>query len=211
MLIKEWKILEYVKIIIDLLTPLFIGLIIAWLFKPLVNYLEDKKVRRGISILAIYIVLISFLYLLVAAIIPVLYEQVSELAKSLPSIFETVKNSINGIIDQAKQYKTNPFTTLSVNKKSETVSITNDNKFYQSDEVSVVGSTSSPLINSFESYSVTINNAPEGTVIVKQDGTAYTADELKNMTPTSKFYVRVPVDKVTDKSKKIELSINGIR
>lgn len=100
MLIKEWKILEYVKIIIDLLTPLFIGLIIAWLFKPLVNYLEDKKVRRGISILAIYIVLISFLYLLVAAIIPVLYEQVSELAKSLPSIFETVKTSINGIVDQ---------------------------------------------------------------------------------------------------------------
>lgn len=100
MLIKEWKILEYIKVIIDLLTPLFIGLIIAWLFKPLVNYLEERKVRRGISILAIYIVIISFLYLLVAAIIPVLYEQVSELAKSLPSIFETVKTSINGMIDK---------------------------------------------------------------------------------------------------------------
>ena len=116
---------------------------------------------------------------------------------------------INSLIEQAKQYRQNPFTTLSVNKKSETVSITNDNKFYQSDEVSVVGSTSSPLINSFESYSVTINNAPEGTVIVKQDGTAYTADELKNMTPTSKFYVRVPVDKVTEDLKKVEISILG--
>lgn len=116
---------------------------------------------------------------------------------------------INDLINQAKQYRQNPFTTLSVNKKSETVSITNDNKFYQSDEVSVVGSTSSPLINSFESYSVTINNAPEGTVIVKQDGTAYTADELKNMTPTSKFYVRVPVDKVTEELKKVEISVLG--
>ena len=116
---------------------------------------------------------------------------------------------INDLINQAKQYRQNPFTTLSVNKKSESVAITNDNKFYQSDEVSVVGSTSSPLINSFESYSVTINNAPEGTVIVKQDGTTYTADELKNMAPTSKFYVRVPVDKVTEDLKKVEISVLG--
>ena len=119
------------------------------------------------------------------------------------------KLGINSLIEQAKQYRQNPFTTLSVNKKSESVAITNDNKFYQSDEVSVVGSTSSPLINSFESYSVTINNAPEGTVIVKQDGTTYTADELKNMAPTSKFYVRVPVDKVTEDLKKVEISVLG--
>lgn len=99
MLIKEWKIMENLKIIIDLLTPLFIGLVISWLFKPLVNYLEEKKVRRGISILAIYIVVISFLYLLVAAIIPVLYEQVSELAKALPGIFNSLKTSIDGFID----------------------------------------------------------------------------------------------------------------
>lgn len=99
MLIKEWKIMENLKIIIDLLTPLFIGLVISWLFKPLVNYLEAKKVRRGISILAIYIVVISFLYLLVAAIIPVLYEQVSELAKALPGIFNSLKTSIDGFID----------------------------------------------------------------------------------------------------------------
>ena len=32
MLIKEWKIMENLKIIIDLLTPLFIGLVISWLF-----------------------------------------------------------------------------------------------------------------------------------------------------------------------------------
>lgn len=100
MLIKEWKIFENFKIILGLLTPLFIGLVIAWLFKPLVNYLEEKKVRRGISILALYIVIISFLYLLVAAIIPVLYEQVSELAKSLPGIFSSVQKTVDGFFNK---------------------------------------------------------------------------------------------------------------
>ncbi len=116
---------------------------------------------------------------------------------------------IDTLIQQAKAYNQNPYTTLSVNKASNTISITNDNKFYQSDVVSVVGATSSPLINSFESYAITVNNAPEGTVIIKEDGTAYTADELKNMQPTSKFYVRVPVDKVTEDKKNVEISVLG--
>lgn len=123
------------------------------------------------------------------------------------TLFE--KYGINTLINTAKSYRQNPFTSLNVNKKSESVAVTNDNKFYQSDEVSVVGSTSSPLINSFESYTITINNAPEGTVIVKEDGTPYTDNELKNMSPTSKFYVRVPVDKVTEELKKVEISVLG--
>ncbi|MBQ4634046.1 MAG: AI-2E family transporter [Bacilli bacterium] len=100
MLVKEWKIFENLKIVIGLLTPLFIGLIISWLFKPLVNYLEAKKVRRGISIIAIYVMLISFVYLLVAAIIPVLYEQVSELAKSIPSIIDSVTETVDSWVDK---------------------------------------------------------------------------------------------------------------
>ena len=84
---KEWKILDTVKTIISLLSPLFIGLIFAWLLRPLVNYLEGKKVRRWITIVSIYVVILSLLYLLLSTIIPLLYEQVLELAKLLPSIF----------------------------------------------------------------------------------------------------------------------------
>lgn len=117
------------------------------------------------------------------------------------------KFGINKLIEQAKQYRTTPFVHLTVNKASDTISITNDNKYYQSDLVSVVGSTSSPLINKFESYSVTLKNAPTGTILVDESGNVY--DDITNMSPTAKFYVRVPVDKVTDENKNIEINIRG--
>ncbi len=121
------------------------------------------------------------------------------------TVFE--KLGVNAIIAQAKQYRTTPFVHLTVNKASDTISITNDNKYYQSDIVSVVGTTSSPLINSYEGYSVTLNNAPEGTILVDESGNVY--DDITNMSPTSKFYVRVPVAKVTDNYKNIEINIRG--
>lgn len=98
-LIKEWNILSTFKTILGLLSPLFIGLIFAWLLRPLVNYLEAKKVRRWITIVAIYVVILSILYLLLSTIIPLLYEQVSELAKVLPSIFNDLKTSISNFVD----------------------------------------------------------------------------------------------------------------
>ena len=34
-------------------------------------------------------------------------------------------------------------------------------------------------------------------------------DDTNNMSPTAKFYVRVPIDKVTDDNKELEISVNG--
>ena len=53
LIVEKWKIMEFIGSILKILTPVFIGFAIYWLFKPLVNYLETKKVRRGVSILAI--------------------------------------------------------------------------------------------------------------------------------------------------------------
>ena len=100
LIIKEWGILKVFGTIVGLLTPLFIGLVFAWLLKPLVNYLEKKKVRRWISIVAIYVVILSIVYLLLSTLIPVLYEQVTELAKVLPSIFTDLKELINNFFDK---------------------------------------------------------------------------------------------------------------
>ncbi len=99
-LVKEWNIVNTFKTIFGLLTPLFIGLIFSWLLKPLVNYLEAKKVRRWITITAIYVVILSALYLLLSTIIPLLYEQVLELAKVLPSIFNDLKLTISNFVDK---------------------------------------------------------------------------------------------------------------
>lgn len=115
--------------------------------------------------------------------------------------------NINTLINNAKQIKSQPLTALTVNKKSENISITNDNKYYQSDLISVVGTTTSPIISSYEGYSVNLSKVPEGTILVDESGNVY--EDVKNMPPTAKFFVRVPIDKVKNDNKNLEISING--
>ena len=100
LILKEWSVFSIIGKILRVLAPLFIGMVFAWLMRPLVNYLEKKKVRRWITIVAIYVVILSILYLLLSTILPVLYEQVSELAKMLPSIFKDLKVTIDNLISK---------------------------------------------------------------------------------------------------------------
>ena len=120
------------------------------------------------------------------------------------TIFE--RFGINALIAEAKKI-TSPDVALQVKKNSDKISMTNDNKYYQTDLISVVGSTSSPIISSYEGYSVDLSRVPVGTILVDESGNVY--DDVSNMSPTSKFYVRVPVDKVTEENKNLQIAVNG--
>ena len=111
---------------------------------------------------------------------------------------------INELIAKAKEVKNEAAATVIIDKK-DTISITNDNKYYQTDLISIVGKENT--ISDYKGYSITLSKAPEGTILVDESGNVY--DDIKNMSPTSKFYVRVPIEKVTNENKSIELSVNG--
>lgn len=116
---------------------------------------------------------------------------------------------INQLILTAKSINATMDDVLSVSVNSNNVSITNDNKFYQTDLISIVSKISDlPIINEFKGYSVSLSGAPEGTVLVDEEGRVY--DDISNMSPTSKFFLRVPVDKVTDENKDLGVVIRGI-
>lgn len=40
--IKEWKVLDFIFNIIKVISPVFIGLVVAWLLDPLVTKMEKK-------------------------------------------------------------------------------------------------------------------------------------------------------------------------
>ena len=111
---------------------------------------------------------------------------------------------INELIAKSKEVKLEPDVSA-IPQYGKNISITNDNKYYQTELVSVNYTSNS--ISTYKGYSVNLSKAPEGTILVDESGNVYA--DVANMSPTSKFYVRVPVDKVTDKSKKIEISVNG--
>jgi len=100
MLIKEVKILPLIFSVLGVLSPLFIGIIVAWLFDPIVTYLEKKGLRRIFGGIICYVLFLGLITLVVSALIPVLSEQVNDfVTTTIPNVFEYSKNAIDGIFD----------------------------------------------------------------------------------------------------------------
>lgn len=99
-LIKEWNILTYIKDFIVVISPVFIGFLIAWFFEPLVLRMQDKKIPRLISCLLVYLVIIGGLLLISYLLIPALVSQLKDFLIAAPSIFESVSNFILNIIQK---------------------------------------------------------------------------------------------------------------
>lgn len=97
---KELNILGIVTTVLKILIPLFLGIVIAWLLNPLINKLESKGLKRNIGLILSYIVLIGLIVLFLSALLPMLYNQILELVDSLPSIFSSMQNWLNGIFDR---------------------------------------------------------------------------------------------------------------
>ena len=54
-LVKEWHALHFIGEFLMVISPIFIGLIIAWLLDPLVKKLQGKKVPRILACILVYI------------------------------------------------------------------------------------------------------------------------------------------------------------
>lgn len=96
-LVKEWGILKFIFAFLKVLSPLFIGFVIAWLFNPLVKKLEGKGVPRMFGAIIVYAIFLIIVVVFLRFLVPTVYMQVNELIKNLPAIFNEAKNGINDI------------------------------------------------------------------------------------------------------------------
>ncbi len=83
-----WNIL---MTILGILSPLFIGIVVAWLFNPFVKWLKKYKIKRLPGVIISYVLLLGILALLVGTIIPVLYNQIIDFVETLPGLFTTIQ------------------------------------------------------------------------------------------------------------------------
>ena len=97
-IIQELRIFHFIGRILRILTPLFIGIVVAWLLNPFIKWLETKNIRRLIGTLFAYLIIIGCIALLVNAILPLLYNQIIDLVDNLPNIFDSVKNWIADLL-----------------------------------------------------------------------------------------------------------------
>lgn len=99
-LFKELNIKATLLVILKILTPLFIGVAVAWLFDPFVKKLKKKGIKRSIGATIAYVIFIAVLAIIIGSIIPILIEQINDFAKSLPSVFDSIKNWMNDIFEK---------------------------------------------------------------------------------------------------------------
>ncbi len=108
-LMAELKIFPIIGRILKIISPFFIGLVIAWLFDPVVKSLERKKVNRPLGIVFIYVVFIAVIALLLYIMIPMVGDQLNDLIASAPAFFNEVKDWADGIFESLSKSTGNDF------------------------------------------------------------------------------------------------------
>ena len=85
-LIKEWGILSFIGEFLAVISPIFIGFIIAWLFDPLVSWLQKKKIPRILGCIIVYLLILGALFLLLYLIVPTFIDQIKDFLGTVPSL-----------------------------------------------------------------------------------------------------------------------------
>ncbi|NHH94986.1 AI-2 transport protein TqsA [Bacillus sp. MB95] len=77
--------------------PIILAGICFYLFNPLVDFLERKRVKRIISILVLYIVIIGALAIIISSVIPPLKNQVDRLIDNIPELTHDVQHAVTNL------------------------------------------------------------------------------------------------------------------
>ena len=94
-LLKEWKILNFIGEFLAVISPIFIGFIIAWLFDPLVEWLQSKKIPRILGCIIVYLLIFSGLFLLLYLIVPTFIDQVKDFVGTVPDLIKDCKDIVD--------------------------------------------------------------------------------------------------------------------
>lgn len=121
-LIKEWKILGILKEFIIVISPIFIGFLIAWLFEPLVKKLQAKKVPRLLGCILSYLIILGVIFLIAYMFIPSLITQIKDFVAAAPEIFKELTKFVTNIIEK---FDTNHLVNIKDVKKEITSIISN--------------------------------------------------------------------------------------
>ena len=80
--------LVLVYLLAPILTPFILGALLAYLGDPLVDRLEKLKISRTLSVVIVFLVLLTFILLIFLLVIPVLETQIKTLLHRLPGYLD---------------------------------------------------------------------------------------------------------------------------
>ena len=118
-LLKESKILVFLKDLLIVISPVFIGLLIAWLCDPIVKFLQSKKLPRFAGCIIVYLFLIGIIFMFLYLFLPTFVRQIGDFAGTIPDILADLKVFGNRFFDtfatdgiDVKAIQTQVYTTI---------------------------------------------------------------------------------------------------
>ncbi len=99
-LIKELGILTSFLGVLKVLSPFFIGFVIAWLFNPVVKKLNENGIPKIAATLMIYAILLTVIFLFIRVLVPTIYSQLNDLIANIPNIVNKITEVITNVTTQ---------------------------------------------------------------------------------------------------------------
>ena len=85
--------LVFLYLIRDILAVLFVAVIMGAAIEPWVDFLQEKRIPRVVSILVFYVIGLGILALAIVLIVPVMVTELRGLANNFPTYYERILNS----------------------------------------------------------------------------------------------------------------------
>lgn len=114
-ILREWGVIDFLLSVLKVLSPLFIGFVVAWIFNPLVKKMEEKGFPRMAGAFLIYAIFLVFLIVFIRILVPTIYNQLNELLSNFPEIFNHVENYINGLLESLESTRNLDLTNIKNN------------------------------------------------------------------------------------------------
>ena len=97
-LIKEWNILGIIGTILSVISPVFIGFVIAWLLDPLATKFSHKMPRVLACILT-YLIIFGGIILILAFTVPTFSSGVTDIVSVVPDIVDNVQDFASDMLE----------------------------------------------------------------------------------------------------------------
>ncbi len=92
-LIKYLSLFKYLGILFNILIPVFIGFIYAWVVNPIVRKLS-KKINRNIVCILLFLLILFLFGLFIYYLVPMFYKELMEFIKILPDYISKIEISV---------------------------------------------------------------------------------------------------------------------
>ena len=95
-----YKILNKYSFLSSLFGMFIFSVIMAYLFNPIVNFFEKRKIRRSLGILIVYAIILGVIVILSLTIIPNITKEAKKLMEILPLYLNRIFDFLNNIYDR---------------------------------------------------------------------------------------------------------------